>query len=82
MEVDAAEIIAVGLKAIGAGLAMSGAIGAGAGIGILVGGAVQGIARNPDASGDIQTNMILGIAFAEAVAIYCLVVALLILFVF
>jgi len=81
MEVEAAEIIAVGLKAIGAGLAMLGAIGAGAGIGILVGGAVQGIARNPDAGGDIQTNMILGIAFAEAVAIYALVVALIILFV-
>jgi len=81
MEVEAAVILAVGLKAIGAGLAMSGAIGAGAGIGILVGGAVQGIARNPDASGDIQTNMILGIAFAEAVAIYALVVALIILFV-
>jgi ATP synthase F0 subunit c len=46
-----------------------------------VSGAVQGIARNPDASGDVQTNMILGIAFAEAVAIYCLVVALLIIFV-
>ena len=42
--------LAEGLKAIGAGLAMLGAIGAGAGIGILVGGAVQGIARNPDAS--------------------------------
>lgn len=81
MEVEAAEALAVGLKAIGAGLAMLGAIGAGAGIGILVGGAVQGIARNPDASGDIQTNMILGIAFAEAVAIYALVVALIILFV-
>jgi ATP synthase F0 subunit c len=81
MEAEAAEILVVGLRAIGAGLAMSGAIGAGAGIGILVGGAVQGIARNPDASGDIQTNMILGIAFAEAVAIYALVVALIILFV-
>jgi F-type H+-transporting ATPase subunit c len=44
-------------------------------------GAVQGVARNPDAGGTILTNMILGIAFAEAVAIYCLVVALLILFV-
>ncbi len=42
---------------------------------------MQGIARNPDASGNIQTNMILGIAFAEAVAIYALVVALIILFV-
>jgi ATP synthase F0 subunit c len=68
-------------KLIGAGLAMIGTIGAGLCIGFLVNGAVQGIARNPDASGNVQTNMILGIAFAEAVAIYCLVVALLILFV-
>ena len=68
-------------KLIGAGLAMIGTIGAGLGIGILVSGAVQGIAGNPDAAGNVQTNMILGIAFAEAVAIYCLVVALLILFV-
>ena len=68
-------------RLIGAGLAMIGTIGAGLGIGIVASGAVQGIARNPDASGAVQTNMILGIAFAEAVAIYCLVVALLILFV-
>ncbi len=73
---------AAAAKLIGAGLAMIGAIGAGIGIGVVVGGAVQGMARNPDASGIVQTNMILGIAFAEAVAIYCLVVALLILFVF
>ena len=64
-------------KLIGAGLAMIGTIGAGLGIGVLVNGAVQGVARNPDASGTVLTNMILGIAFAEAVAIYCLVVALL-----
>jgi F-type H+-transporting ATPase subunit c len=82
MEEAAAVALAEGMKAMGAGLAMFGAIGAGAGIGILVGGAVQGIARNPDASGNIQTNMILGIAFAEAVAIYALVVSLIILFVF
>jgi len=69
-------------KLIGAGLAMIGTIGAGAGIGIVVNGAVQGMARNPETSGNLLTNMILGIAFAEAVAIYCLVVALLILFVF
>lgn len=68
-------------KLIGAGLAMLGTFGVGLGIGVLVNGAVQGIARNPDASGNVQTNMILGIAFCEAVAIYCLVVALLILFV-
>jgi len=74
--------IVAAAKLIGAGLAMIGTIGAGAGIGIVVNGAVQGMARNPDASGNLMTNMILGIAFAEAVAIYCLVVALLILFVF
>jgi ATP synthase F0 subunit c len=66
---------------LGAGLAMLGAIGPGIGIGLLAQGAMQGIARNPDVSGDIQTNMILAIAFAEAVAIYCLVVALLLIFV-
>lgn len=67
-------------RLIGAGLAMSGMIGAGAGIGIVVGGAVQAMGRNPDAAGLVQTNMILGIAFAEAVAIYALVVAFIILF--
>jgi F-type H+-transporting ATPase subunit c len=62
-------------------VAMVGALGPGIGIGLLVQGALQAIGRNPDASGNIQTNMILGIVFAEAVAIYCLVVALIILFV-
>lgn len=68
-------------KAIGAGLAMIGVIGPGVGIGLLVQGALNAIGRNPDASGQITTNMILGIAFAEAVAIYALVVSLIILFV-
>ncbi len=74
MEVDAA-------RAIGAGLAMLGAIGPGIGIGLLVQGAMTAIGRNPDAAGQIQVNMILGIAFAEAVAIYALVVALVLAFV-
>jgi ATP synthase F0 subunit c len=68
-------------KALGAGLAMIGVIGPGIGIGLLVQGALSAIGRNPDASGQITTNMILGIAFAEAVAIYALVVSLIILFV-
>ncbi|NPA92462.1 MAG: ATP synthase F0 subunit C [Chloroflexi bacterium] len=76
-----AQSIITAAKLIGAGLAMIGALGGGIGIGLSANGAVQGIARNPDVAGPIQTNMILGIAFAEAVAIYCLVVALLILFV-
>ena len=72
---------AAAARFLGAGLAMLGAIGPGIGIGMLAQGAMQGIARNPDASGDIQTNMILAIAFTEAVAIYCLVVSLLLIFV-
>jgi ATP synthase F0 subunit c len=78
---EVAEILVQGLKYIGAGLAMVGTLGAGLGIGFLGSGAMQGIARNPDAANTIQLNMILAIAFAEAVAIYALVVALVILFV-
>ena len=74
--------IVAAAKLIGAGLAMIGTIGGGAGIGIVVSGALQGMARNPDLSGTLLNYMILGIAFAEAIAIYCLVIAFLILFVF
>ena len=73
--------IVAAAKLIGAGLAMIGVIGGGAGIGIVVSGAVQAMGRNPDYSGQIQTTMFIGIAFAEAVAIYALVIALIILFV-
>ena len=55
-------------------------IGAGVGVGIAASGGVQAMGRNPDAAPIIQTNMILGIAFAEAVAIYALAVALIIIF--
>lgn len=68
-------------KFIGAGLSMIGAAGAGVGIGLSVQGALTGMARNPDTYGNLFTNMILGIAFSEAIAIYCLVIAFLMLFV-
>jgi len=69
-------------KLIGAGLAIGlGAIGPGIGLGIGTWGATQAIGRNPDAAGDIRQAMILGLGFAEAVAIYALVVALVIIFV-
>lgn len=58
-----------------------GAIGPGIGIGLIASKAVEAIGRNPEASNKIQTNMILGLAFAEAIAIYALVVALIIKFV-
>ncbi len=70
------------LRQIAAGLAMGlGAIGPGIGVGIAVSGALQALGRNPEAQGAIQTNMIVGVAFAEAIAIYALVVAILIKFV-
>lgn len=58
-----------------------GALGPGIGIGMLAGKALEAIGRNPEAAPKIQTAMILAIAFAEAIAIYALVVALIIKFV-
>lgn len=58
-----------------------GAIGPGIGIGMLAGKALEAIGRNPEATSRIQTNMILGLAFAEAIAIYALVIALILRFV-
>jgi F-type H+-transporting ATPase subunit c len=70
------------IKLLAAGLAIGiGAIGPGVGIGILAWGALQAIGRNPEATPQVQTNMVLAIAFAEAIAIYALVVALILLFV-
>ena len=67
---------------LAAGLAGGlGAIGPGIGVGLVGMGALQGVARNPEARGQIMTFMILSIAFAEAIAIYALVVAILLLFV-
>lgn len=69
-------------KEIAAALAISlGVVGPGIGIGLLAKGAMEAIGRNPEAVGKIQTNMILAIVFAEALGIYALVVALIILFV-
>lgn len=58
-----------------------GAIGPAIGIGMLAGKAMEAIGRNPEAASKIQTAMIIAIAFAEAIAIYSLVVALIIKFV-
>ena len=69
-------------KYIGAGLAIGlGVVGPGIGIGILGSGAMAAIGRNPEAAGQITTNMILAIAFAEALGIYALIVSVILLFV-
>ena len=75
-----AEAFLHAMRFIGAGLAAMGVQGGGIGIGIVAGGAVEAMGSNPDATPTIQTNMILGLAFSEATAIYALAVALIILF--
>lgn len=63
--------LAIGLGAMGPGIA----------IGLIAAKGLEAIGRNPEAASKIQTNMILGLAFAEAIAIYALVVALILKFV-
>ena len=65
-------------KALAIGL---GSVGPAIGIGWIGSKAMEAIGRNPEAVSKIQTNMILGVAFAEAIAIYSLVVALILKFV-
>jgi len=74
MDVESMKAIAM---AIAAGV---GVLGPGLGIGILVSKALEAIGRNPEASGKIQSTMILGIVFVEALAIFALVVAFIIKF--
>ena len=68
--------------ALGSGLGIGlAALGTGIGQGIAANGAVEGISRNPGASGKIMTTMIIGLAMIESLAIYALVVVLIMLFV-
>lgn len=60
----------IGIAALGTGLGMGNAITA----------ALTGIARNPEASGKIQTNMIIGLALIESLCIYALVICLIMVF--
>ena len=70
------------IKMLAAGGCMAiGAIGPAIAIGLIGHSAMQSLGRNPEARQAILTNMILAIAFAEAIAIYALVVALIIKFV-
>ena len=64
------------MNAIGAGIAMLAALGAGLGMGLATGKAVESVARQPEASGEINSLLLLGCALAESTAIYAFVVAL------
>jgi len=67
-------------KYIGAGLAMMGLIGAGAGLGILFGNYLQAAIRNPSAAASQQTMLFLGMALTETMGLFAFVVSLIILF--
>lgn len=75
MDVESAKLIGM---AVAAGL---GVLGPAIGIGMIGGRAMEAIGRNPDASGKIASNMILAIAFAEALGILAIVVSFIIKFV-
>ena len=78
---QASQMSADSIKAIAMALAAGiGVLGPGIGIGILVSKALEAIGRNPEASSKIQSTMILGIVFVEALAIFALVVAFIIKF--
>jgi F-type H+-transporting ATPase subunit c len=67
-------------RLIGAGLAMTGLIGAGAGLGILFGNYLQGAMRNPSAAASERGMLFLGFAVTEAMGIFALVMAFIILY--
>ncbi|MDD2189275.1 MAG: ATP synthase F0 subunit C [Eubacteriales bacterium] len=71
----------IGMAFLGAGVAAVGVLGGGIGVGIVGGKAVEAIARQPEAKGDIMSTMIIGIAFAEVTSLYALIVSILLLFV-
>lgn len=77
------EISDEALRFIGAALAIAlGGFAPAMAISNIVGKAMEALGRNPEAQPAIQTNMILGVAFAEAIAIYAFVVAVMVGFVF
>ena len=73
MEIEAA-------KMIGAGLAVIGVIGPGIGIGWIFASFITAVGRNPAARGEVFTMTMLGFALVEAIALFALVVALIIIF--
>ena len=68
-------------KILGTGMATTGLIGAGIGIGIVFGALILGVARNPALRGQLFTYAILGFAFSEATGLFALMMAFLLLYV-
>ena len=68
------------MKLLAAGIAVLAGIGAGIGTGNATGKAVEGVSRQPEASGKIMSTLVIGSAFSEATAIYGLIIALFLIF--
>jgi F-type H+-transporting ATPase subunit c len=68
-------------KIIGSGIATTGLIGAGMGIGVVFGALILGVSRNPSKQSDLFSYAILGFAFSEATGLFCLMMAFLLLYV-
>ena len=69
----------LGMKALGAAIAVLSGIGAGVGMGIATGKAVEAIARQPEAAGTIRSNMIIAMGLLESLTIYGLLIAFLLI---
>lgn len=67
-------------KLLSAGIATTGLIGAGVGIGVVFGALIIGVSRNPSLRGQLFTYAILGFAFAEATGLFAFMMAFLLLF--
>ncbi len=72
MLIAAQEAISGNLNVLGYGL---GALGPGIGLGFLIGKALEGIARQPEAAGQVRTTMFIGLGFVEALALFGFVLA-------
>lgn len=79
--IEAIEAQLEGMKALAMALVVGvGVLGPGIGVGMIGSKALEAIGRNPEASGKVVTNMFIGIVFAEALAIFALVVGFIIKF--
>ena len=79
MELEAAELLSNGLKLVGAGLAAIGMVGAGVGVGHIWASYIETIGRNPASKDEIGAFIWIGFAVTEAIALFALIMAFIIL---
>jgi F-type H+-transporting ATPase subunit c len=75
------EAFILGLSALGAGIAMIVGVGVGLGQGLATGKALESIARQPEAKGDLTSTLFIGLAMSETSVIFALIIAIILVFV-